>query len=128
MTDTMSTTEPAPDRDRTTGRFVAGNSGNGGRKPGARGKLGSLFVEDLHRVWQDVGEDALRRCAADDPGQFLRVVASLLPKDVSLTVGLDATSFASAFVLAATTLGVEPKKQRPALPGQPKVIEHVERR
>jgi hypothetical protein len=121
----MSDTTQIDQRNPQTGRFVAGNSGNGGRRPGARGKLGSLFVEDLHRVWQDVGEDALRRCAAEEPGQFLRVVASLLPRDlnINLDVAVDVQSFAEKYRQAFALLGNPPPKRIPKMPV--KVIDHA---
>jgi hypothetical protein len=73
-------------RDTKNGRFVAGNSGNGGRRPGSRNRLGEAFLSDLAASWQRHGPQALERCALEEPGQYLRVVASLMPKELDLSV------------------------------------------
>ena len=117
------------DRDERSGRFLNGTKGGPGRPKGARSKLGEAFVEDLRRVWEDLGEDALRRCAVEEPGQFLRVVASLMPRDLNINVGIDVASFANRFAAAAQLLGNDPpSRPRKALPNQPRVIEHVDSR
>ena len=54
------------ERDKKNGRFLAGNAGNGGRRPGARNKLGEQFLEDLRDSWVEQGPRALARCAEDD--------------------------------------------------------------
>ena len=62
--------------------WVKGQSGNpAGRPKGSRHKLQTSFWNDLHRVWKDSGADALRRVARDDPSTFVRVCASLMPKE-----------------------------------------------
>jgi hypothetical protein len=76
-------------RDAKSGRFLPGNTGNGGRKRGARSKLGEAFTEDLRDVWQTHGKAALIACAENEPAQFCRVVASLMPKDVNIDIALD---------------------------------------
>ena len=114
----MSEITIANGRDERTGRFLAGNSGNGGRRPGARGKLGEQFLSDLRDVWQTHGIQALEKCAEEEPGTFVRVIASLLPRAVDLNMTLDAASFARTFQEAIQLLGNEPSRHRPPLPGQ----------
>lgn len=103
------------ERDNKTGRFLPGNAGNGGRKPGQRNKLGEAFIGDLREVWEEVGIDALRRCAEEEPGQFVRVVASLMPRDLNInaTLGIDPSNVLANFRAAVQALGNEPP---PALP------------
>jgi hypothetical protein len=112
------------DRDER-GRFQTGNIG-GGRPKGARSKLGEAFVEDLRRVWEELGEQALRECAISEPGQFLRVVASLMPRDLNVNVAVDPQSFVEKFRSACALLGNQapPARLRRPLPGQVRVIEH----
>src|SRR5262245_46798523 len=74
-------------RDGRTGRFKPGNIG-GGRPPGARNKLGEQFLHDLAATWRELGPQALRRCAEEDPSAFLRVVASLMPREVNIDVDI----------------------------------------
>jgi|ERR1041385_1146004 hypothetical protein len=66
-------------RSAKTGRFLAGNCGNGGRPPGSRNKLGEAFLADLHAQWVKSGAKALELMAKNDPSGFVRVCASLLP-------------------------------------------------
>ena len=35
----------------------------------------------MHRAWKENGADALRRVAENDPSTFVRVCASLMPKE-----------------------------------------------
>jgi hypothetical protein len=110
----MSDTEIIAERDRTTGRFLAGNSGNGGRKPGSRNKLGEQFVADLRDAWLEHGIEALKRCATEEPAAFVKVVAGLLPRDVSLSIDVvDPAEFATKFRTAVALLGNSPDDARP---------------
>ena len=100
-------------RDTETGQFVVGHAGFGGRPKGSRNKLGEQFVADLHHEWQQSGAAALRRVAKDDPVQFVRVVAGILPKelDATLNVNVDlfaeCRDFAAAFRLARDYIGAD---------------------
>src|SRR5206468_82633 len=123
----MSETSAATDRDGRTGRFLAGNGG-GGRKPGARNKLGEQFLEDLRTVWQEAGIDALRRCAREDATGFCRIIAGVLPKDidVSISIGPDATEFIRTFREARAALGNTEEQRLRRLRNEPLVIEQVD--
>lgn len=66
-------------------RFRKGESGNpAGRPRGSRNKLSEAFCGELLKVWEEGGSEALRRVAKEDPATFLRVVASLVPKEVDV--------------------------------------------
>src|SRR5690242_3754569 len=107
----MSDTSEIIERDTTTGRFVTGNVGGPGRKLGSRNKLGEAFIEDLRAAWNEHGATALARCAVEEPARFVRIVASLMPRDISLnvTTEVDMADFASKFRAAVALLGNEPK-------------------
>ncbi|MES5485933.1 hypothetical protein QMZ05_24535 [Bradyrhizobium sp. INPA03-11B] len=111
------------ERDRK-GRFVTGSNGGPGRKPGSRNLLSTQFLDDLRTVWDESGIEALRRCATEEPAQFVRVVAGLLPKDIHLDVthGLNPDSFVQTFRAAQAMLGNEPSP--PLRQPVPRVIEH----
>lgn len=84
--------EPAPEKDPTTGRFVSGNIG-GGRSKGSRNKLGEMFLDALHDDFQKHGVDAIVKVRDDRPQDYLRVIASLMPKDLNINVNnLDAAT------------------------------------
>jgi hypothetical protein len=92
-------------RDTTTGRFLAGNGGNGGRKPGSRNKLGQAFVEALADDFEQQGIEAIRDVRENRPDKYLAVIAHLLPKEIELSgevshaVILDMKEFAANFRL-----------------------------
>src|SRR6516165_7285927 len=92
----MSDTSIIAQRDRKTGRFLAGNSG-GGRKPGSRNKLSEAFVADVQASWEKHGAEVLERVAREEPASYLRAIAALMPKDVRLDVSVDPVGFARNF-------------------------------
>jgi hypothetical protein len=66
-------------------QFKPGQSGNPeGRPKGSRNKLGEAFLNDLLAVWETDGQGALKRVARDRPQDFLRVVASVVPRLLSV--------------------------------------------
>jgi hypothetical protein len=44
------------------------------------------FVADLHESWKTLGRAAITTVAWTDPSTYLRVVASLVPKDIEATI------------------------------------------
>ena len=69
--------------------FKPGQSGNpAGRPVLSRNKLGERFVEDLYLDWREHGAEVIEAVRVNDPSTYLKVVASLLPKDVHINVGL----------------------------------------
>jgi len=120
MSDIAETATTDERRDRG-GRFVIGGKPGPGRPLGARSKLGEAFLEDLRDAWNEHGIEALRRCATEDPSQFCRIIANLLPRDIdiNLTGSIDVADFATRFRTAVELLGNQP-------PQQPKMktIEH----
>jgi hypothetical protein len=97
----------APEQRKVIGRpFNPGQSGNpAGRPKGARSRFSEAFIEDLHSVWERRGLEVLDRVAQEDPAALLRVCGQLMPKDISLTIGIDAASFVDKFTTARAMLG-----------------------
>jgi len=48
--------------------------------------LAEDFVADLHDSWKVLGKAAITTVAWTDPSTYLRVVASLIPKDIEVTI------------------------------------------
>lgn len=65
--------------------FKPGQSGNPkGRPKGSKNKLTENWWADLHSAWETHGQTALEAVATSDPGKFITVVASVMPKDVNV--------------------------------------------
>jgi hypothetical protein len=58
--------------------------GNPGRPKGSRNKLGEAFIADLFATWQQRGLSAIERVIDEKPEAYLKLIASLLPKNVNL--------------------------------------------
>jgi hypothetical protein len=56
-----------------------------GRAKGVKNRLSHKFLEDLAAQWEVSGPAALKIMAVEDPSNFVRVVASLLPKELEIT-------------------------------------------
>jgi Family of unknown function (DUF5681) len=64
-----------------------GTSGNpAGRPRGSRNKLSDDFVAALYDDFQDHGSAAIAACRVEKPDVYVRVIASLLPKDMNIKV------------------------------------------
>ncbi len=59
--------------------------GQGGRPKGSRNKLSTAFVDALAREFEEHGEEAIRIVRVERPHEFLKVVASLMPKEFEIT-------------------------------------------
>ena len=65
--------------------FKPGQSGNPAGKPkGSKHKLTEAFWVDFAGAWEDHGRAALEAVATTDPGKFITVAASVMPKDVNI--------------------------------------------
>lgn len=77
--------EPTPQKQGLKKAWAEGQSGNpNGRPKGSRNKLGEAFIEALHNDFQDHGAAVIAKVRDEKPDQYLKVIASLLPKEVKI--------------------------------------------
>src|SRR4051812_42297433 len=81
---------PNPPPPPKSGRFLPGQSGNPGGKPvNARNAITKRFLDALAKDFDTHGEAAIQEARTDDPMGYVRVVASLLPKEFVVERPLD---------------------------------------
>lgn len=80
----MASAEPTASKQR--GRpFMPGQSGNpSGRPKGAKNKLTDLFLSAIADDFAEHGAEALARVRAQDPASYLKIVGSLVPRELVL--------------------------------------------
>lgn len=74
-----------PERNQS-GQFIVGHTGMGGRPKGARNKLGEAFIQALHDSFEQHGPETIEAVRVEKPDQYLKVIASLLPKEHTLNI------------------------------------------
>jgi hypothetical protein len=84
--DTLPQCDEKPQRDEKSGRFLAGNSGNGGRHVGSRNRLATEFLDALAEDFSKHGIEAIEQVRQDRPDKYLQIVAHLLPRHAELDV------------------------------------------
>lgn len=87
----MSEGDNAPEKHRGLKEpWKPGQSGNpNGRPKGSRNKLGEAFIEALHGDFLEHGVAAIQKVREDRPHEYLKVVASILPKELKVTTEND---------------------------------------
>jgi len=65
--------------------FAPGNAhahnGKGGRPSGSKNKLHRSFIEALTKDFEENGDKAIRQCRVTQPGKYLALIASTLPRE-----------------------------------------------
>lgn len=64
-----------------------------GRPKGSRNRFAQAFIDDFMKDWEENGAEVLQRTRSEDPATYLRVAASIIPKELNInadTAALDA--------------------------------------
>jgi hypothetical protein len=64
-------------RDATTGRFLPGNSGNGGRKVGSRNQYSEAFLTAFAKDFDQHGVEVIERVRTESPNEYLKAAVKL---------------------------------------------------
>ena len=79
----MSVSDNTEGKQRNLIPFKPGQSGNlAGRPKGARSKLGEEFLQAMLADFTEHGVKAIETVRDEKPDQYLKVVASILPKEI----------------------------------------------
>lgn len=65
-------------------QFKPGNPGGPGRPLGSKNRLSEYFLFELADHFERYGKEAIVRVFEDRPGEYLRIIASLIPKELIL--------------------------------------------
>src|SRR5215469_8091976 len=68
------------------GQFTTGNPG---RPVGSRNRLSEQFLSALAADWEEHGIEVLQKVREDRPADYLRVIASVLPKEMHVAAAND---------------------------------------
>ena len=69
-----------------TAGAAKGTNNGGGRPKGSRNKISEAFLADLYEDWEGNGVEVIRQVREERPADYLKVVASVLPKDLNVNV------------------------------------------
>ncbi len=67
-------------------QFKPGNPGGPGRPLGSKNRLSEYFLHELADHFEEHGRDAIEQVFRERPGEYLRIIASLIPKELILEV------------------------------------------
>lgn len=70
-------------------QFKVGNPGGPGRPLGSKNRLSEYFLHELADHFEKHGREAIDRVYIDRPGEYLRIIAGLIPKEMLLEVAAE---------------------------------------
>jgi hypothetical protein len=73
------------DEQRPAHLYKPGQSGNpAGRPKGSRNKLSEFFIETVYADFVEHGPAVVEKVRLEDPVQYMRVVAGIIPKELKI--------------------------------------------
>lgn len=92
--------------------FQKGHPGGPGRPKGSKNKLGEAFIAALCADFTQHGDKAVVEVRQNDPAAYLRVIASILPKELEIKrplADLTEDELANAIELIRATIAASPE-------------------
>ena len=65
--------------------FEKGRAKTGGRRKGARDRIGTAFLEELAKDFEEHGAGVIKIARIERPTEYLKIVASTLPREFEIT-------------------------------------------
>jgi hypothetical protein len=65
--------------------FEKGRVKTGGRRKGARDRIGTAFLEELAKDFEEHGAGVIKIARIERPTEYLKIVASTLPREFEIT-------------------------------------------
>ncbi len=60
-------------------------AGQGGRVKGSRNRIAYKLIEALEKDFEEFGDQAIKICRMERPGDYLRIICSVIPKELEFT-------------------------------------------
>jgi hypothetical protein len=67
-------------------KFKVGHQSKGGRRKHSRDRIETSMLEAIARDFEEHGEEAIRIARIERPTEYLKLVASLLPREVEKSI------------------------------------------
>jgi hypothetical protein len=83
MDDKAENTDPYGAARKPDGTFAPGNPG---KPKGSRNKLAEAFITDMQADWEQNGAAVIETVRSEKPDVYLKVVASILPRDLNVNI------------------------------------------
>ena len=65
--------------------FEKGRAKTGGRRKGVKDRIGTMFLEELAKDFEEHGPEVIKIARIERPVEYLKIVAATLPKEFEIT-------------------------------------------
>jgi hypothetical protein len=65
--------------------FQPGRAKTGGRRKGVKDRIGTMFLEELAKDFEEHGPEIIKIARIERPVEYLKIVASTLPREFEIT-------------------------------------------
>jgi hypothetical protein len=65
--------------------FEKGRAKTGGRRKGVKDRIGTMFLEELAKDFEEHGAEVIKIARIERPVEYLKIVSATLPKEFEIT-------------------------------------------